>query len=91
MAVAELIVGKAGHVNYDTIPWVIYTEPEIAWAGKTEEEPKRRASRIKREVSHLAAGRAVAMNETAGQVKVIAHAETDRILGVHMVGPEFRN
>jgi len=88
MAVAELIAGKAGHVNYDTIPWVIYTEPEVAWAGKTEEELK--ASNIPYKTGSFpfaAVGRAVAMNETAGQVKVIAHAETDRILGVHMVGP----
>jgi len=88
MAVAELIAGKAGHVNYDTIPWVIYTEPEIAWAGKTEEELK--AANVPYKTGSFpfaAVGRAVAMNETAGQVKVIAHAETDRILGVHMVGP----
>jgi dihydrolipoamide dehydrogenase len=88
MAVAELIAGKAGHVNYDTIPWVIYTEPEIAWAGKTEEELKAAGVPYKTGTFPFAAvGRAVAMNETAGQVKVIAHAETDRILGVHMVGP----
>ena len=88
MAVAELIAGKAGHVNYDTIPWVIYTEPEIAWAGKTEEELKAAGVPYKTGSFPFAAvGRAVAMNETAGQVKVIAHAETDRILGVHMVGP----
>ena len=88
MAVAELIAGKAGHVNYDTIPWVIYTEPEIAWAGKTEAELK--AANIPYKTGTFpfsAVGRAVAMNETAGQVKVIAHADTDRILGVHMVGP----
>jgi len=88
MAVAELIAGKAGHVNYETIPWVIYTEPEIAWAGKTEEELK--AANVPYKTGSFpfaAVGRAVAMNETAGQVKVIAHAETDRILGVHMVGP----
>ena len=88
MAVAELIAGKAGHVDYDTIPWVIYTEPEIAWAGKTEEELK--AANVPYKTGSFpfaAVGRAVAMNETAGHVKVIAHAETDRILGVHMVGP----
>ena len=88
IAVAELIAGKPGHVNYDTIPWVIYTEPEIAWVGKTEAELK--AAGIPYKTGNFpfaAVGRAVAMNETAGQVKVIAHAETDRILGVHMVGP----
>ncbi|HET7359256.1 MAG TPA: dihydrolipoyl dehydrogenase, partial [Rhodanobacteraceae bacterium] len=88
VAVAELIAGKAGHVNYDTIPWVIYTEPEIAWAGKTEQQCKAEGIAYKTgSFPFSAIGRAVAMNETAGQVKVIAHADTDRILGVHMVGP----
>ena len=88
IAVAELIAGKPGHVNYDTIPWVIYTEPEIAWVGKTEAELKAAGIAYKTgNFPFAAVGRAVAMNETAGQVKVIAHAETDRILGVHMVGP----
>src|SRR5579871_2728835 len=88
MAVAELIAGKAGHVNYDTIPWVIYTEPEVAWAGRTEEELKKDNVPFKTGSFPFAAiGRAVAMNETAGFVKIVAHAETDRILGVHMVGP----
>ncbi|MFI4958099.1 MAG: dihydrolipoyl dehydrogenase, partial [Lysobacterales bacterium] len=88
VAVAEWIAGKAGHVNYDTIPWVIYTEPEIAWAGKTEKELKDAGIPYKVGSFPFAAiGRAVAMNEAVGQVKMIAHAETDRILGVHMVGP----
>lgn len=87
MMVAELIAGKAGHVDYDIIPWVIYTEPEIAWAGKTEQQCK--AENIPYKVGTFpfaAIGRAVAMNEPAGMVKMIAHAETDRVLGVHMVG-----
>ncbi|MEP7186117.1 MAG: dihydrolipoyl dehydrogenase [Rhodanobacter sp.] len=88
MAVAEWIAGKAGHVNYDTIPWVIYTEPEIAWAGKTEKQLKDEGVPYKIGTFPFAAiGRAVAMNEAIGHVKMIAHAETDRILGVHMVGP----
>jgi dihydrolipoamide dehydrogenase len=88
VAVAEWIAGKAGHINYDTIPWVIYTEPEIAWAGKTEKELKDAGIPYKVGTFPFAAiGRAVAMNEAIGQVKVIAHAETDRLLGVHMVGP----
>jgi dihydrolipoamide dehydrogenase len=88
MAVAEWIAGKAGHVNYDTIPWVIYTEPEIAWAGKTEKQLKDEGVPYKiGSFPFAAVGRAVAMNEAIGQVKMIAHAETDRILGVHMVGP----
>ena len=86
--VAELIAGKAGHVDYDVIPWVIYTEPEIAWAGKTEKQCKDEGIPYKTGSFPFAAnGRAVAMNEPAGLVKVIAHAETDRILGVHMCGP----
>jgi len=88
MMVAELIAGRAGHCDYDLIPWVIYTEPEIAWAGKTEQQCK--AENIPYKVGSFpfsAIGRAVAMNEPAGMVKMIAHAETDRILGVHMVGP----
>lgn len=88
VAVAEWIAGKAGHVNLDTVPWVIYTEPEIAWAGKTEKELKDLGIPYKVGTFPFAAiGRAVAMNEAIGQVKMLAHAETDRILGVHMVGP----
>lgn len=87
IAVAELIAGKAGHVDYDIIPWVIYTEPEIAWAGKTEAQLKAEGVPYRTGSFPFAAvGRAVAMNEPAGLVKVIAHAETDRLLGVHMVG-----
>ena len=85
--VAELIAGKAGHVNLDTIPWVIYTEPEIAWVGQTEKQLKDAGIPYKTGSFPFAAiGRAVAMNEPAGMVKMIAHAETDRILGVHLVG-----
>ncbi|MFC4728544.1 dihydrolipoyl dehydrogenase [Coralloluteibacterium thermophilus] len=88
IAVAELIAGLPGHVNLDTVPWVIYTEPEIAWVGKTEKQLKEEGIPYKAGSFPFAAiGRAVAMNETYGQVKVLAHAETDRLLGVHMVGP----
>ncbi len=88
IAVAELIAGKAGHVNLDTVPWVIYTEPEIAWVGKNEKECKDAGIPIKTGSFPFAAiGRAMAMNEAYGQVKIIAHADTDRVLGVHMVGP----
>jgi dihydrolipoamide dehydrogenase len=87
IAVAELIAGLPGHVNLDTVPWVIYTEPEIAWVGKTEAECKAAGIPYKTGSFPFAAiGRAVAMNETAGLVKVIAHAETDRILGMHLCG-----
>jgi dihydrolipoamide dehydrogenase len=86
--VAELIAGRAGHVDYGVIPWVIYTEPEIAWTGKTEQQCRDEGIAYKTGNFPFAAnGRAVAMNEPAGLVKVIAHAETDRILGVHMCGP----
>ncbi len=87
IAVAELIAGLPGHVNFDTIPWVIYTEPEIAWVGKTEEQLKAEGVPYKAGSFPFAAiGRAVAMGEPAGFVKVIAHAETDRVLGLHLVG-----
>ena len=88
IAVAELIAGLPGHVNYDTIPWVIYTEPEIAWVGKTEEQLKAEGIPYKSGSFPFAAvGRAVAMAEPIGFVKVLAHADTDRILGMHLVGP----
>ncbi|MDQ3205250.1 MAG: dihydrolipoyl dehydrogenase [Pseudomonadota bacterium] len=87
IAVAELIAGLPGHVNLDTIPWVIYTEPEIAWVGQTEEQLKAAGTPYKTGSFPFAAlGRAVAMGEPAGFVKVIAHAETDRVLGMHLVG-----
>jgi dihydrolipoamide dehydrogenase len=87
VAVAELIAGLPGHVNFDTIPWVIYTEPEIAWVGKTEEQLKAEGVPYKAGSFPFAAvGRAVAMAEPAGFVKVLAHAETDRVLGMHLVG-----
>ena len=88
IAVAELIAGLPGHVNLDTVPWVIYTEPEIAWVGKSEAQVKAEGIPYKIGTFPFAAvGRAVAMNEPAGLVKVIAHAETDRILGLHLCGP----
>jgi dihydrolipoamide dehydrogenase len=87
--VAELIAGRAGHVDYDVIPSVVYTEPEIAWAGKTEQQCKDEGIPYKTGSFPFAAnGRALAINEGVGLVKFIAHAETDRILGVHMIGPE---
>src|SRR3546814_14355486 len=86
IAVAELIAGLPGHVNFDTIPWVIYTEPEIAWVGKTEEQLKADGIPYKAGSFPFAAvGRAVAMAEPAGFVKVPAHAETDTLLGMHLV------
>jgi len=87
IAVAELIAGLPGHVNLDTVPWVIYTEPEIAWVGKTEQQLKAEGTPYKVGTFPFAAiARAVAMGEPAGFVKVIAHEETDLILGMHLVG-----
>ena len=87
IAVAELIAGLPGHVNFDTIPWVIYTSPEIAWVGKTEQQLKAEGVAYKAGSFPFAAvGRAVAKAEPAGFVKVIADAETDRVLGMHLVG-----
>lgn len=86
--VAERIAGKPAQVNYDTVPSVIYTHPEVSWVGKTEEECKQDGIPYKSGTFPFAAnGRALASNDSGGMVKVIAHAETDRVLGVHIVGP----
>jgi dihydrolipoamide dehydrogenase len=86
--VAERIAGKKAQMNYDCIPGVIYTHPEIAWVGKTEEQLKAAGEDYKVGVFPFAAtGRALAANDSAGMVKMIAHAQTDRILGCHIIGP----
>ncbi|ARU04330.1 dihydrolipoyl dehydrogenase [Comamonas serinivorans] len=88
VAVAERIAGQHGHVNFDTIPSVIYTSPEIAWVGKTEQQLKEAGVKYKAgSFPFLANGRARALGDTTGFVKMIADAETDEILGVHMIGP----
>ncbi|MCE5180442.1 MAG: dihydrolipoyl dehydrogenase [Betaproteobacteria bacterium] len=88
VAVAELIAGQASHVNYETIPWVIYTSPEIAWVGQTEQALKVAGVDYRKGTFPFSAnGRAHALQETAGMVKVLADAKTDRILGVHIIGP----
>lgn len=88
IAVAEIIAGKKRHLNHHTIPWVIYTWPEVAWVGKTEQELIEQNIEYKAgEFPFSASGRARAMAETQGLVKVLADAKTDRILGVHIVGP----
>lgn len=88
IAAAELIAGQAGHVNYDVIPWVIYTSPEIAWVGQTEESLKAKGIAYNAgKFPFLANGRALAHDDVRGFVKVLADAKTDRILGVHMIGP----
>ena len=88
VAVAEIIAGKHGHVNYDAIPGIVYTSPEVAAIGKTEEELK--AAGVAYKVGKFpftANGRARAMRHTDGFVKVLADAETDRVLGCHIIGP----
>ncbi len=87
VAVAEIIAGQAGHVNYDVIPGVVYTSPEVASVGKTEEELKKAGIAYKSgKFPFTANGRARAMQHTDGFVKVLADKETDRVLGVHIVG-----
>jgi len=86
--VAERIKGHKAQMNYDLIPSVIYTHPEIAWVGKTEQQLKAEGVEINVGTFPFAAsGRAMAANDTAGLVKVIADAKTDRVLGVHVIGP----
>jgi dihydrolipoamide dehydrogenase len=88
VAVAERIAGQHGHVNFNTIPWVIYTSPEIAWVGRTEQQLKSDGVAYKAGTfPFLANGRARALGDTTGMVKMLADATTDEILGVHIVGP----
>jgi dihydrolipoamide dehydrogenase len=88
VAVAERIAGQHGHVNFNTIPWVIYTSPEIAWVGQTEQQLKESGRAYKAgSFPFMANGRARALGDTTGFVKFLADAATDEILGVHIVGP----
>jgi dihydrolipoamide dehydrogenase len=88
VAVAERIAGQHGHVDYGTIPWVIYTSPEIAWVGQTEQQVKAGGRAYRTGTFPFAAnGRARALGDTTGMVKFVADAVTDEILGVHIVGP----
>ena len=85
--VAELMAGQAGHCNFDTIPWVIYTSPEIAWVGKTEQALKAEGVEYRvGKIPFMANGRALGAGTPQGFVKMIADAKTDRILGVHIIG-----
>lgn len=87
VAVAEQIATGVGHLNYDAIPGVVYTNPEIATVGKTEEQLSERGVEFKKGVfPFIANGRARALNATQGKVKILADAKTDRILGVHIIG-----
>jgi len=88
IAVAEIIAGQAGHVNYDVIPGVIYTSPEVATVGKTEEELKSKNIDYKiGKFPFLANSRAKVNNDTDGFVKILADSKTDKVLGVHIIGP----
>ncbi|WP_102225492.1 dihydrolipoyl dehydrogenase [Acidimangrovimonas sediminis] len=88
MAVAEVIAGQHGHVNYSVIPGVIYTAPEVAWVGQTEEQLKAEGRAYKAgKFSYMGNARAKAVMQADGFVKILADKETDRILGVHIIGP----
>ncbi|MCG2633868.1 MAG: dihydrolipoyl dehydrogenase, partial [Gammaproteobacteria bacterium] len=88
VAVAEILAGQSGHVDYGMVPWIVYTWPEIAWVGKTEQALKAEGVAYKAGTFPFAAsGRARAMEETGGLVKILADAESDRVLGVHIIGP----
>ncbi len=88
VAVAERIAGQHGHVDFNLVPWVIYTSPEIAWVGRTEQQLKAEGVAYKAgQFPFLANGRARALGDTTGFVKFLADAKTDEILGVHIVGP----
>jgi dihydrolipoamide dehydrogenase len=88
IAVAEIIAGQSGHVNYDTIPGVIYTSPEVASIGKTEEQLKELKINYKiGKFSFMANSRAKAIDETEGFVKILADEKTDKVLGAHLIGP----
>lgn len=85
--VTELIAGQAGHIDYNTVPWVIYTHPEIAWVGKTEQQLKSEGVDFRiGQIPFAANGRALGQGDTTGFVKMLADAKTDRILGVHIIG-----
>ena len=88
IAVAELIAGKAAHIHFDTVPWVIYTDPEIAWVGKTEQQLKEAGIAYRSGSFPFAAtGRGLAMGDAPGLVKILADEDTDEVLGVHIIGP----
>jgi dihydrolipoamide dehydrogenase len=88
VAVAQRIAGQHGHVDFNTVPWVIYTSPEIAWVGKTEQQLKTEGVDYRAGTfPFMANGRARALGDTTGFVKLLADARTDRILGAHIIGP----
>jgi dihydrolipoamide dehydrogenase len=88
IAVAELIAGQSGHVNYNTIPGVIYTTPEVASIGQTEEQLKEKNIKYKiGKFSFMANSRAKAIDDSEGFVKILADEKTDKVLGAHLIGP----
>ena len=88
IAVAEIIAGQSGHVNYNIIPGVVYTSPEVASVGKTEQQLIKENIKYKiGKFSFMANSRAKAINEAEGFVKILADSKTDKVLGVHMIGP----
>ena len=88
IAVAENIAGQSGHVNYDTIPGVVYTTPEVAYIGKTEEQLKELNQKYKvGKFSFMANSRAKAIDDAEGFVKILADEQTDKVLGAHIIGP----
>ena len=88
VAVAERIAGQHGHTNFNTIPWVIYTSPEIAWVGQSEKQLKDAGNPYRAGTfPFMANGRARALGDTSGFVKILADAKTDRVLGMHVIGP----
>ena len=85
---AQRIAGQHGHVDFNTVPWVIYTSPEIAWVGKSEQQLKAEGVEYRAGTfPFMANGRARAMGDTTGFAKLLADARTDRILGAHLIGP----
>jgi len=89
VAVAERIAGQHGHVDFNTVPWVIYTSPEIAWVGQTEQQLQAAGVDYRSGTfPFMANGRARALGDTSGFVKILADRKSDRILGVHIIGPQ---
>ena len=88
VAVAEIIAGQSPHINFDYVPWVIYTSPEIAWVGKNEKQLKDEGINYSvGQFPFIVSGRARALGETSGFVKILADKNTDLILGIHIIGP----
>ena len=86
VAVAEMIAGQKPHIDFNTIPWIIYTSPEVAWVGKNEQQLKAEGIEVKTgQFPFMANGRALGQGEPGGFVKIIADAKTDRILGAHII------